>query len=52
MEQGLVDAIETLQNPTLSLVESLQIVDDVHTHQQAVSVIKNNRMVAKLYSVL
>ncbi|KAJ8956777.1 hypothetical protein NQ314_006652 [Rhamnusium bicolor] len=44
--RGLHDAIEKLQNSSLSLVESLQIVNDrdVNTQLQAINDAKNNRV--------
>lgn len=50
--KGVHYAIEKLQNSSLSLVESLQIVDDVNTQLQAINDAKNNRVSEKFESVL
>lgn len=50
--KGIVEAIDKLQNPSLSLVESLQIVDDVHSQLNTLSNEKNHLVTEKLNSVL
>ncbi|KAJ8927751.1 hypothetical protein NQ314_019755 [Rhamnusium bicolor] len=50
--RGLHDAIEKLQNSSLSLVESLQIVDNINTQLQAINDAKNNCVSEKFESVL
>lgn len=49
--EGLVEAIQQLQNPYLSLLDSLQIVDTVHTQLQGVRDI-NNSVIVKFDTVL
>ncbi|KAJ8934177.1 hypothetical protein NQ314_013531 [Rhamnusium bicolor] len=52
MHAGLHDAIEKLQNTSMSLVESLQIVDDVNTQLQTINDAKNKPVIEKFESVL
>ncbi|GJQ74491.1 hypothetical protein Trydic_g21360 [Trypoxylus dichotomus] len=49
---GVVEAIDKLQNPSLSLVESLKIVDTIQTQLRAFSDAKNINVIAKMDTVL
>ncbi|GJQ81798.1 hypothetical protein Trydic_g340 [Trypoxylus dichotomus] len=50
--KGVVEAVEKLQNPSLPLVESLQIVDNVQSSLRAINDAKNNRVRTKFDSIL
>jgi hypothetical protein len=50
--KGVLEAIEKLQNPSMSLGEALQILDTVYTQLNALSDSKNKSVIAKFKSVL
>lgn len=49
---GLAEGIEKLQNESMSFVDSVQIVDDVHSHLRAAEGEKNECVIRKFESVI